>query len=339
MSNTLSKLSPHQQLEVLADWQSGEKAFSKKLSEVGLWPLKPTKLDILQINLGYMCNQQCSHCHVDASPYRKEIMTKEVLESCLNVIDLQDIKTVDLTGGAPEMNPNFEWLLNELSKRKVEVIVRSNLTILVEGKFKSYPQLFKAHRVTVISSLPCYTESNVDKQRGDGVFNKSIKALNILNELGYGKEPGLKLHLVYNPGGPSVAPDQHSLEADYKRELKENYNIDFNSLYTITNLPIARFLEFLLENDRYESYMELLYDKFNPVAAEGVMCRNTLSVDWNGDLFDCDFNQMLQLPVTSKVKNIKDFSIEALQDRNIVVNNHCYGCTAGAGSSCQGAII
>lgn len=340
MNNTLSKLSPNQQLVVLSEWQSGKDAFSNKLNEIGLLPLKPGALEILQINLGYMCNQQCTHCHVDASPYRKEITPKDVLEACLNVIDQQNIKTVDLTGGAPEMNPHFEWLVEELSKREIEVIVRSNLTILVEGKFKSYPELFKKHKVTVISSLPCYTESNVDKQRGDGVFNKSIKALQILNDLGYGRQPDLKLHLVYNPGGPSVAPDQMALEGDYKKELKDNFGIDFNSLYTITNLPIARFLEYLLEEDKFDTYMHLLHDKFNPVAAEGVMCRNTLSVDWNGDLYDCDFNQMLKLPVATKSsRNIKDFSSTELQSRNIVLNNHCYGCTAGAGSSCQGAIL
>jgi radical SAM/Cys-rich protein len=339
MNNTLTKLTPHQQLEVLSTWQSGEKAFAKKLNENGISALKPKSLEILQINLGYMCNQQCTHCHVDASPYRKEIMPKDVLEACLKVLDTQNIKTVDLTGGAPEMNPHFEWFVEEVSKRNVEVIVRSNLTILVEGKFKSYPELFKKHKVTVVSSLPCYTEGNVDKQRGDGVFNKSIKALNILNDLGYGREEGLNLYLVYNPGGPSVAPDQSALEGDYKKELKENFDIDFNSLYTITNLPIARFLEFLLLEDKFEGYMQLLYDKFNSDAAKDVMCTNTLSVDWNGDLYDCDFNQMLKLPVNSNgSRNIKDFDPKALQNREIVLNNHCYGCTAGSGSSCQGAI-
>lgn len=339
MNSVVSKLNPVQQLEILSSRKTGAPSFTSKMKEAGLFPLKPQKLEILQINVGYMCNQQCVHCHVDASPYRKEITPKDILEKCLEVVDNTEVTTVDLTGGAPEMNPHFEWFVEELSKRNVEIIIRSNLTILVEGKFKSYPELFKKHKVTVVSSLPCYTKGNVDKQRGDGVFNKSIKALNILNELGYGKNEELKLHLVFNPGGPSVAPNQAALEADYKRELKENFDIDFNSLYTITNLPIARYLEYLLSVDRYDDYMMLLANSFNASAAEGVMCRNTISVDWNGDLFDCDFNQMLKLPVAASTKNIMDFDENELSGRDIILNNHCFGCTAGEGSSCQGAIL
>lgn len=340
MSKVQTKLHPKEQLEILSQRVTEAPSFSQKMKGAELFPLQPTELEILQINVGYMCNQQCVHCHVDASPYRKEIMSKDVMEHCLNVIDNIAIKTVDLTGGAPEMNPHFEWFVTELAKRNLEIIVRSNLTILVEGKFKSYPELFKKNKVTVVSSLPCYTEGNVDKQRGDGVFEKSIKALKILNELGYGVEEGLNLHLVYNPGGPFVAPNQAGLEADYKRELKEKFNINFNKLYTITNLPIARYLEFLLDTDRYDNYMMLLANSFNAAAAEGVMCRNTLSVDWNGDLFDCDFNQMLQLPVAvNSSRNIMNFNATELENRSIVLNNHCYGCTAGEGSSCQGAIL
>lgn len=334
------KLKPSEQIEVLSERATGAPKFSAKMAEADLFPLKPTQLEILQINVGYMCNQQCVHCHVDASPYRKEIMPKEILEHCLKVVAATNVKTVDLTGGAPEMNPHFQWFVEELTKLNVEVIVRSNLTILVEGKFKSFPEFFKKHKVTVVSSLPCYTEENTDKQRGDGVFNKSIKALNILNELGYAREEGLNLHLVFNPGGPSVAPNQEALQADYKRELKEKFDIDFNSLYTITNLPIARYLEFLLSVEKYDDYMMLLANSFNAQAAAGVMCRNTISVDWNGDLYDCDFNQMLKLPVAVKSsRNIKDFNEDELAKRNIILNNHCYGCTAGEGSSCQGAIV
>ena len=334
-----AKLSPSEQLKVLGKAHEDRPSFAQKMEEVGLFPLTPKKLEILQINVGYMCNQQCVHCHVDASPYRKEITPKEVLEACLKVIDGTQVNTVDLTGGAPEMNPHFEWLLEELSKRNVEIIVRSNLTILVEGKFKSYPELFKKYGVTVISSLPCYTAENTDKQRGDGVFNKSIQALKRLNELGYGKESDLKLHLVFNPGGPSVAPNQQKLEADYKTRLMEDFGISFHNLYTITNLPIARYLEYLLNVDRYEDYMMLLANSFNPSAASEVMCRNTLSVDWNGDLFDCDFNQMLKLPVAVKSsENIMNFDAKELNSRKIVLNNHCFGCTAGEGSSCQGAL-
>jgi radical SAM/Cys-rich protein len=340
MNKTITKLKPSEQLEVLSQRQTGAVAFSEQMHEAGLFPLKPTALEIMQINVGYMCNQQCVHCHVDASPYRKEIMPQEIMQQCLDVIDASTIKTVDLTGGAPEMNPHFEWFVEELAKRDLEIIVRSNLTILVEGKFKSYPELFKKHKVTVVCSLPCYTEDNTDAQRGDGVFNKSIKALNILNDLGYGKEEGLNLHLVFNPGGPSIAPNQEALKAEYDKELKERFDIEFNNLYTITNLPIARYLEFLLQTERYDDYMMLLANSFNAVAAEGVMCRNTISVDWNGDLFDCDFNQMLELPVAVKTsRHIKDFDAEELSKRNIVLNNHCYGCTAGEGSSCQGAIV
>ncbi|MCG8578108.1 MAG: arsenosugar biosynthesis radical SAM protein ArsS [Flavobacteriales bacterium] len=336
----VSKLSPQEQISVLSKTGEERPSFAQKMKETGLFPLKPKELEILQINVGYMCNQQCVHCHVDASPYRKEITSKEVLEHCLRVVDETSVNTVDLTGGAPEMNPHFEWLLEELSKREVEIIVRSNLTILVEGKFKSYPELFKKHGVTVISSLPCYTEANTDKQRGDGVFNKSIKALQRLNELGYGKEEGLPLHLVFNPGGPAVAPNQQKLEQDYKVRLKEDFDIEFNNLYTITNLPIARYLEYLLNIDRYEDYMMLLAQSFNPVAAGEVMCRNTISVDWNGDLYDCDFNQMLKLPVAVNAsKNIRDFDSAELNERSIVLNNHCFGCTAGEGSSCQGSLI
>ncbi len=342
MSKTLAstKLSPLGQLKVLSEKSEQFSPFSETMDDNGLFPLAPTKLEILQINVGYICNQQCVHCHVDASPYRKENMTKEVMQHCLDVIDQTDIETIDLTGGAPEMNPNFEWFVRELAQRNLEIIVRSNLTILMEGKFKTYPELFKELKLTVISSLPCYTKGNTDSQRGDGVFGKSIKALQKLNELGYGKDEDLKLHLVFNPGGPSVAPNQASLKADYDRELMENYGIVFNDLYTITNLPIARYLEFLISTDRYDDYMMLLANSFNANAAEGVMCRNTISVDFNGDLFDCDFNQMLKLPVAVKSSlNIADFNESELSQRNIILNNHCYGCTAGEGSSCQGSII
>lgn len=311
--------------------------FSDQLKKTNLFPLQPTALEILQINLGKLCNQVCEHCHVDAGPDRKEIMTKEVLQSCLNAAKNSTIHTIDLTGGAPEMNPHFRWFVSELSKLKKKVIVRSNLTILTYKKYLDIPQFFKDNNITVISSLPCYTAENVDKQRGNGVFKRSIEALNRLNELGYGKkDSGLELNLVYNPTGPSLPPDQASLELDYKRELKELFNIEFNQLFAITNLPISRFLDFLLKENKYESYMDTLIESYNPMAAEQVMCRNTLSVGWNGLLFDCDFNQMLELGVASTSKHINDFNNEKLQNRNIMLGQHCYGCTAGSGSSCQG---
>lgn len=324
------------QIKKLAEPISGVEAFSKKV----LNGIKPLGLEILQINLGYMCNMTCEHCHVDAGPDRKEIMSKEVLEACLNAIDRSDVKMVDLTGGAPEMNPHFEWFVEELTKRKVQTIVRSNLTILVSNKkYKEYPTFFKDNKVTVIASLPCYTEGNVDKQRGDGAFSKSIEALLVLNELGYGKKgTGLELNLVYNPGGPGLPPPQSSLELDYKRELKNNFNLEFNSLYTITNLPISRFLDYLLAAGRYEEYMLKLHEAYNPATLNGVMCTNTLSVDWEGNLYDCDFNQMLRLKVASSIGNIRDFNLNELSKRKVAVGNHCYGCTAGAGSSCQGSL-
>lgn len=315
--------------------------FEEKLETIGLWPLKPTSLEILQINLGKMCNQTCEHCHVDAGPDRKEIMTRSVMEECLKVAAHPTVKTVDLTGGAPEMNPDFLWFLEELSKLDLEIIVRSNLTIFnANKKYFVFPELFKKYGVTVVSSMPCYTADNVDKQRGDGVFDSSIKALQTLNAIGYGKEgSGMNLHLVYNPGGASLPPDQMSLEADYKRELKKHFDIEFDSLYTITNLPISRFLDDLLRKGKYESYMEKLVDAFNPSAAMGVMCRNTISVGWDGKLYDCDFNQMLELPIALKYqKHISDLDLATINDREIMVNQHCYGCTAGSGSSCQGTI-
>jgi radical SAM/Cys-rich protein len=333
------KLSTLEQNRVLSDLGQNN-SFTNKLSDIGLFPLKPTTLEILQINLGYLCNLECNHCHVDASPRRKEITSRDILKKCLEVIDnIKSIHTVDLTGGAPEMNPDFLWLLAELQQRNVEVIVRSNLTILVEGKFKSYPKKLAKHGVTIVSSLPCYTAENVDAQRGDGVFTKSIKALQILNELGYGIKTELKLHLVFNPGGASIAPNQDILKQDYKRILKKDFNIDFHDLFAITNLPISRFLEHLLEKNRLNDYMTLLANSFNPSAAESVMCRNTLSVDYNGNLYDCDFNQILKLSLAVKnSKNIMDFDHDELQNRNIILNQHCFGCTAGEGSSCQGAI-
>ena len=312
--------------------------FADKLKEFNQFPLKPNPIEILQVNVGYMCDLTCEHCHVDAGPDRKEIMTQETMEQILAVIDKTDVKTVDLTGGAPEMNPHFKWFVTEFTKRNVKTIVRSNLTILVSNmNFRAYPEFFRENKVEVIASLPCYTKENVDKQRGSGVFNRSIEALKVLNELGYGKNNSdLNLHLVFNPGGASLPPNQASLQADYKVRLKEDWNIDFNNLYAITNLPVSRFLDFLLASNRYEDYMDTLVNAYNPVAADAVMCKNTISVDWEGYLYDCDFNQMLQLKVAAKAKHIKDFDVEELNSRNIIIGQHCYGCTAGAGSSCQG---
>jgi len=289
-----------------------------------------------------MCNQVCAHCHVDAGPDRKEIMTTETMQLCLDVLKESGAKTLDLTGGAPEMNPNFRWFVEEASKIGVDdFIVRSNLTIIrANKKYHDLPEFFKAHNVHVVSSLPYYKRGKTDKQRGDGVFDKSIKALQMLNDVGYGMpDSDLKLDLVYNPSGAFLPGDQAALEKDFKEALKEDFNIDFHSLFAITNLPVSRFLEYLVASGNYEDYMYALVDAYNPGAADNVMCRNTISVSWDGYLFDCDFNQMLALPVNAKSKHLKDFNLEALQNRDIVISQHCFGCTAGAGSSCQGTVI
>lgn len=314
--------------------------FSKKLKHYNQLPFQAKSLDILQINLGYLCNQVCNHCHVNAGPARKELMSVETMKDCLKALDSGGFSSVDLTGGAPEIHPDFKWFVEQLSKRNVKIIVRSNLTILTFSEEYHYlPTFFKEHKVEVIASMPCYTLENVDKQRGEGVFDASIEGLQILNSVGYGVEKGLNLHLVYNPGGPSLPGSQEGLERDYKRMLKENFSIDFNNLYTITNMPISRFLNDLKSQNKVEDYMNLLVDNFNLAAVENVMCRDTISVRWDGVIFDCDFNQMLHLPVIDKKhQHIKDFSKKDLENRNILLKNHCYGCTAGAGSSCQGAI-
>ena len=263
------------------------------------------------------------------------------MQLCLDAIDKTKVHTVDLTGGAPEMNPQFIWFVEQLSKRNVKIIVRCNLTILVANKtYRTYPEFFKKHNISVVASLPCYTADNVDKQRGKGVFGQSIEALQNLNALGYGKAgTGLNLDLVFNPGGASLPPNQTALQADYKKRLKEDFNIEFNNLFAITNLPVSRFLDYLLASDKYEQYMELLVNAFNPAACEGLMCRNTISVSWDGYLFDCDFNQMLDMQLLGDApKHLKDFNLEAIEQREIAMNQHCYGCTAGAGSSCQGSL-
>ena len=332
------------QLEILSNgiFANGKlPTFAEKIKETNQFLLRPKKLEILQINLGYMCNQVCAHCHVDAGPDRKEIMTLETMQQCLEVIKKTAAHTLDLTGGAPEMNPNFRWFVEEASKAGIkDFIVRSNLTIIrANKKYYDLPEFFKKHTIHVVSSMPHWTRGKTDKQRGDGVFDKSIKALQMLNEVGYGlKDSDLKLDLVYNPSGAFLPGDQMALEADFKKVLKEDFNIHFHNLFAITNLPISRFLDYLIASENYEDYMYSLIEAYNPVAVENVMCTNTISISWDGWLYDCDFNQMLNLKVASKVKHIADYNEELLQDRNIIINQHCYGCTAGAGSSCQGVV-
>ncbi|QYA24565.1 radical SAM/Cys-rich domain protein [Gramella sp. MT6] len=336
--------SPENQLKFLSNGifkKGGLPTFKEKISETGNFPLKPKKLEILQLNLGYMCNQVCSHCHVDAGPDRKEIMTVETMNQCLEVIRTTGAHTLDLTGGAPEMNPNFRWFVEEASKAGIkDFIVRSNLTIILANKkYHDLPDFFKKHNVHVVSSLPFYKREKTDKQRGSGVFDKSIKALQMLNTVGYAQEgTGLKLDLVYNPSGAFLPTNQQAMENDFKVALKEDFNIDFDNLFSITNLPISRFLEYLIASENYEDYMYALVDAYNPAAVENVMCTNTISISWDGWLYDCDFNQMLDLKVNSKVKHISEYNEDLLNDRNIITSQHCYGCTAGAGSSCQGSV-
>lgn len=333
------------QLEILSNGIFSDKelpTFAKKIEETGQFPLRPKKLEILQINLGYMCNQVCEHCHVDAGPDRKEIMTKETMLQCLEVIKNTNATTLDLTGGAPEMNPNFRWFVNEASKAGIkDFIVRSNLTIIrANKKYYDLPEFFKKHNIHVVSSMPHWTRGKTDKQRGSGVFDKSIKALQDLNAIGYGlPNSKLKLDLVYNPSGAFLPGDQVSMERDFKNALLEDFGIQFHNLFTITNLPVSRFLDYLIASDNYEDYMYSLVDAYNPSAVENVMCTNTISVSWDGYLYDCDFNQMLKLKVASSVKHISEYNEEVLNNRTIIISQHCYGCTAGAGSSCQGTVI
>jgi radical SAM/Cys-rich protein len=315
--------------------------FDEKLHNIGLDPLLPTGIDIFQVNVGKMCNQTCKHCHVDAGPDRKEIMTQETMQVCLDILAKHAIPIVDITGGAPEMNPHFRWFVEEIHKLGRHIMVRCNLTIILANKkYHDLPEFFAQHGVEVVSSLPHYTAMRTDRQRGEGVFEKSIEALQMLNAVGYGKEgTGLKLNLVYNPTGALMPGPQGELEADYKKTLGAQFGVEFNSLYVITNMPISRFLDYLITSGNYEDYMQKLIDAFNPGAALGVMCRNTLSIGWDGYIYDCDFNQMLDIKVASRVQHIRDFDFEALSSRPIVVDQHCYGCTAGLGSSCGGQVV
>lgn len=315
--------------------------FRNQIAESGHAPLCSDRIEILQVNLGKLCNMTCSHCHVDAGPDRREIMEPPEIEACIDVLKQHpQITTLDLTGGAPEMNPQFRRIVSEARKLNRHVIDRCNLTILLAKGFEYLPEFLAENQVEIIASLPCYLEENTDSQRGEGAYSKSIQALLKLNELGYGKpDSGLTLTLVYNPTGQTLPPDQQQLESDYRRELEQRFSIVFNRLFTITNMPVSRYLDYLMRIGEYESYMDTLVGAFNPAAIDGLMCRNTLSVSWDGRLYDCDFNQMLELEVnTSANRSIHQFDYEALSKREIILGQHCYGCTAGCGSGCQGAI-
>ncbi len=314
--------------------------FDAKLASAGLGVLRAAAIDVLQMNLGKMCNQTCTHCHVDAGPDRVEVMTWETMEHCIRAIDRADIPRVDLTGGAPEMNPNFRTLVERLTRDGRRVMDRCNLTILTVGAYRDLPEFLAEHRVEIVASLPCYLASNTDSQRGDGVFNASIAAIRRLNALGYGHEgTGLELNLVFNPTGASLPPDQSAAEAEFRRELRARHGVEFSHLFVITNMPINRFLESLLRTGQYEAYMERLIGAFNPRATASVMCRSMLSVGWDGQLYDCDFNQMLEMNLAPGIpRMIAEFDAGLLRDRTIATGLHCYGCTAGAGSSCGGAV-
>ena len=314
--------------------------FREKLRQHGLGELRRREVTTLQINVGKLCNQACHHCHVEAGPKRTEIMPAGVADRILALLAATpSIQTVDITGGAPELNENFRRLVSESRRMQKQVIDRCNLTVLFEPGLETLAEFLAANNVEITASLPCYTESNVDQQRGKGAFEKSIRALRLLNEIGYGQPgSGLALNLVYNPLGASLPPPQEKLEADYKSHLRESFGIEFNRLFTITNMPIKRFADMLVREGKHESYMGLLANHFNPATVEHVMCRDLVSIGWDGKIYDCDFNQMLDLE-TPGGKNIWEIdSFSELANSGIATDSHCFGCTAGAGSSCGGSL-
>ncbi len=296
-------------------------------------------IDTLQVNVGKLCNQACKHCHVDASPKRTEIMTREIVDECLRVLREFQIRTLDITGGAPELIPDFRYFVTEAKKLNTKIIVRHNLTVMFEDGQTDLPEFFAENDAEVVCSLPYFLPSQTDAQRGNGVFDKSVEALKKLNAVGYGVDENLILNLVYNPVGAFLPPEQTAIEADFRRELKTRYGISFNNLFTITNMPIARFLDWLRRSGNETAYMQKLVNAYNPNTISGLMCRNLISVDWRGNLYDCDFNQMLELNLSENLpQTIFDFDLEKLEKRQIVTANHCFGCTAGSGSSCGGTV-
>jgi radical SAM/Cys-rich protein len=332
------------QVKLLEETDCGILPFSRKIEESGNAPLAPCGIDVMQINTGYTCNLLCRHCHVDAGPDRREMMTRATMQQCLNALGKSAIKTVDITGGAPEMNPEFRWFIENIRTCIPDgtILVRSNLTLFATSeKYRVLPEFLKEQRVYIIASLPCFTKGQVDKVRGSGVFDRSIEALKLLNGIGYGIEKsGLELNLVYNPPGAILPGCQSQLEAEYRQHLIDEHGIVFSNLYTITNMPVSRFLGDLLEGGEYCRYMALLANSYNPLALENLMCRKTVSVGWDGGLYNCDFNQMLHLPLVKPAPDhISAFSEEKLRNRMITLGQHCYGCTAGAGSSCQGSLL
>jgi len=315
--------------------------FAKKLAQHSL-SLRRGRAEILQVNVGKLCNLTCVHCHVNAGPKRKEIMTRETIDRVIDWLAMTNIPTVDLTGGAPEMIPDFRYFIEQVKSLQPErhIIDRCNLTILLERGYEDLASFLASNKVEIIASMPCYSSENVNAQRGEGVFEGSIAALQLLNLLGYGTDPDLPLHLIYNPVGASLPPSQAELEVDYKRELKKHFGIVFNNLYTLTNLPIGRFASYLRRNNKLDEYMQLLVEAFNPGTIDGLMCRNTISIGWRGEVYDCDFNQQLGMQWNNgKPMFLWDINPASIENRQIMTGDHCFGCTAGAGSSCGGAIV
>jgi radical SAM/Cys-rich protein len=318
--------------------------FEQKLAEHSI-SFRRAHPEILQVNVGKLCNLTCVHCHVNAGPKRKEVMTRKTIERIIDWLAETEIPTVDITGGAPEMIPDFLYFIERVKELQSprHIIDRCNLTILLEPGYEDLAEFLARHELEIIASMPCYTPENVNAQRGEGVFDRSIAALQLLNSLGYGIDPELPLHLVYNPVGTFLPGSQVQLEADYKRELGAHFGIVFNRLYTLTNLPIGRFAAHLRHNGKLDEYMELLISAFNAATIEELMCRNTISVGWRGEVYDCDFNQQLGMQWSrnggSERLFLWDIDPQSLEGREIMTGNHCFGCTAGAGSSCGGAIV
>jgi radical SAM/Cys-rich protein len=320
--------------------EAGMNDFEREIAEMGADGLYSRKIDILQVNLGLRCNQQCNHCHIEASPQRKEMMEWPTMQLVLEAAKKVDAPFIDLTGGAPEINPYFRRFVAALGQEGHTVQVRTNLTVLLEPGMEGMPEFLRKNQVRLVASMPCYLEENVRAQRGAGTYEKSIAAMKILNGLRYGSDPELPLTLVYNPGGPFLPPPQSALEEDYRRELGQRFGIVFSRLLTLTNMPLGRFRNELNRQDQHENYMRLLRNSFNPRTVSGLMCRNQLSVGWDGTLYDCDFNLALGLPVNHGAPDhIKNFNPEDLSARRIVTGDHCFGCTAGSGSSCGGALV
>jgi radical SAM/Cys-rich protein len=322
---------------LLKQSQTGNE-FDERVAEATGGPLRAEKVSIVQVNVGLVCNQQCVHCHVAASPRRKEQMSRETMQQVLDVAGRVECTLLDITGGAPEIHPDFKWFVAAARDAGLPVQVRTNLTILLEPGYQDVPVFLKQRGIGLVASLPCYLEENVDQQRGDGVYAKSVRAIRVLNDLGYGREDDLKLDLVYNPAGPHLPPDPQALEDDYRRELHDRHGIEFTKLITITNMPIGRFLGDLKRQKKAEEYLALLRDAFNPATINGLMCRHQINIDWDGFLYDCDFNLALKRKINHGMPtHVRDFD-PAIHKRRIETGKHCFGCTAGRGSSCGGVL-